>query len=46
MPQSSGVPSEGPMRIHKFLATAGVCSRREAERLVASGSVMINGKLA
>jgi 23S rRNA pseudouridine2605 synthase len=34
------------MRIHKFLAQAGVCSRREAERLVASGSVMINGKLA
>jgi 23S rRNA pseudouridine2604 synthase len=34
------------MRIHKFLAQAGVCSRREAERLVASGSVLINGKLA
>lgn len=34
------------MRIHKFLATAGVCSRREAERLVAEGVVTINGKVA
>jgi 16S rRNA U516 pseudouridylate synthase RsuA-like enzyme len=34
------------MRIHKFLAQAGVCSRREAERLVAAGEVFINGKAA
>ena len=34
------------MRIHKFLATAGVCSRREAERLVAEGVVSVNGKPA
>lgn len=40
------MPDEGPMRIHKFLAQAGVCSRREAERLVAEGVVQINGKIA
>lgn len=34
------------MRIHKFLAQAGVCSRREAERLVSEGLVTINGKVA
>jgi 23S rRNA pseudouridine2605 synthase len=34
------------MRIHKFLAQAGVCSRREAERLVAEGVVQVNGKIA
>ncbi|NBR41953.1 MAG: rRNA pseudouridine synthase [Verrucomicrobia bacterium] len=34
------------MRIHKFLATSGVCSRREAERLVAEGVVTINGIVA
>ncbi len=34
------------MRIHKFLAQAGVCSRRDAERLVAEGGVLINGKIA
>ena len=40
------MPDEGPMRIHKFLAQAGVCSRREAERLVAEGVVQVNGKVA
>ncbi len=34
------------MRIHKFLAQAGVCSRRDAERLVADGQVLVNGKVA
>jgi 23S rRNA pseudouridine2605 synthase len=34
------------MRIHKFLAQAGVCSRREAERLVAQGVVKVNGQVA
>ena len=29
--------SEG-MRINKFLSAAGVCSRREADRLIAAGS--------
>lgn len=34
------------MRIQKFLAQAGVCSRRDAERLVAEGAITINGKIA
>lgn len=46
MPHRLGVATEGPMRIHKFLATAGVCSRREAERLVAEGKVTVNGRPA
>ncbi len=33
-------------RINKYLAEAGVCSRREADRLVGSGKVFINGKVA
>lgn len=32
------------MRIAKFIANAGVCSRREAERLIESGEVMVDGK--
>lgn len=32
-------------RIAKFLARAGVCSRRDAERLIAEGRVKLNGKL-
>lgn len=31
------------MRINKFLSEAGVCSRREGDRMIAAGRVMING---
>ena len=31
-------------RIAKVLARAGICSRRDAEKLVAEGRVMVNGK--
>lgn len=34
------------MRIHKYLAHAGVASRRHAEEMVAEGKVKINGHLA
>lgn len=32
-----------PVRINKFLSEAGVCSRREADRLVESGKVTVDG---
>jgi 23S rRNA pseudouridine2605 synthase len=32
-------------RVAKFLARAGVCSRRDAERLIAEGRVKLNGKV-
>jgi 23S rRNA pseudouridine2605 synthase len=34
------------MRIHKYLAHAGVASRRHAEEMVANGEVMVNGGVA
>ncbi len=34
------------MRINKYLSTNGVCSRREADRLIESGQVVINKKVA
>ena len=37
--------SEG-MRINKFLSAAGVCSRREADRLIAAGKVTVAGEAA
>ena len=37
---------ENGVRINRFLSEAGVCSRREADRQVAMGNVMIDGKLA
>jgi len=35
-----------PTRINKFIAQNGYCSRREADRLIVDGDVVINGKLA
>lgn len=35
-----------PIRVQKFLADAGVCSRRAAEALVAEGEVWVNGAAA
>lgn len=34
------------MRINKFISETGYCSRREADKLIADGKVMINGQLA
>ena len=34
------------MRINKWLSAMGICSRREADRLIAEGKIKINGKLA
>lgn len=34
------------MRIHKYLAHAGVASRRHAEEMVEKGEVMVNGSVA
>lgn len=38
--------SEPAVRVQKFLADAGVCSRRAAEALIAEGEVWINGQKA
>ena len=38
----SEAPQAG-MRLQKFLAHAGVCSRREGEKLIAAGRVSVNG---
>lgn len=32
-----------PIRLNKFLANAGVCSRREADEFIAAGVVSVNG---
>ena len=33
-------------RIAKFIAMAGVCSRRQAEKMIADGRVKLDGKIA
>lgn len=37
---------EQGMRLNKFLSDAGVCSRREADRLVEAGRITVDGVLA
>ena len=34
------------MRLNKYLSDAGVCSRREADRLTEEGLVTVNGERA
>ena len=33
------------MRLQKFLANSGVCSRRNAEKLITEGKITVNGKV-
>lgn len=35
-----------PVRLNKFLSEAGVCSRREADKLIAGGRVTVDGRRA
>lgn len=35
----------GIIRLNRYLANAGICSRREADKLIQSGVVQINGKV-
>ncbi len=37
-------PNE-PIRLNKFLANAGVCSRREADEFISAGVVSVNGEV-
>ncbi len=38
-------PKNGSMRLNRFIAHAGICSRREADKLIIDGLVSINGKV-
>lgn len=36
---------DAPIRLNKFLANAGVCSRREADEFITAGVVAVNGEV-
>jgi len=36
--------SDNKVRLNKFIASTGVCSRRKADELIAAGKVRVNGK--
>ena len=43
-PQTSGTAVAGAMPLNKFIAHAGICSRRDAADLVKAGKVIVNGE--
>ena len=40
------IMEEKKIRINKYIADAGICSRRDADKLVEQGLVMVNGRFA
>ncbi len=38
-------PSSDLIRLNRYIANAGVCSRREADTLITAGAISINGKI-
>ena len=36
--------SSGSLRLNKFLADSGICSRRAADTIIAEGRILVNGK--
>lgn len=37
--------SDGSIRLNKYIANAGVCSRREADTMIEAGAITVNGKI-
>jgi len=37
--------AEGTIRLNRYIANAGLCSRREADTFIATGCVTVNGKI-
>lgn len=38
-------PNSGPIRLNKFIANSGICSRREADKLISAGEIKVNNKV-
>ncbi|XOD67171.1 MAG: pseudouridine synthase [Flavobacteriales bacterium Tduv] len=43
--KASSIPFEGIIRLNRYLAHAGLASRREADELIKSGVIQVNGKV-
>lgn len=43
-PAKGSAKKEDEIRLNKYIASAGICSRREADQLISAGLVSINGK--
>jgi len=36
---------QGPIRLNRYVAQAGICSRRDADKLIAAGEIKVNGNV-
>jgi 23S rRNA pseudouridine2605 synthase len=43
--KNAEAPVDGLMRLNRYLAQSGICSRREADDLIKAGVVSVNGKI-
>lgn len=43
--KSEATIDSAPVRLNRFIASAGVCSRRDADVLISEGRVQLNGKI-
>jgi 23S rRNA pseudouridine2605 synthase len=43
--KEKNVDPNAPLRLNKFLANAGICSRRDADKYITSGVVTVNGNV-
>ena len=43
--KEANIDPDAPVRLNKFLANAGVCSRREADAYIQAGVVSVNGQV-
>jgi 23S rRNA pseudouridine2605 synthase len=44
-PNKKEIQKPSEIRLNRFIANAGVCSRRDADNLIAEGKVKVNGKV-
>ncbi len=42
-PQRQATPQSEPLRLNKFIAASGACSRRDADEFIQAGHVKVNG---
>jgi 23S rRNA pseudouridine2605 synthase len=44
-PRPGEEPENDLIRLNRYIANAGICSRREADKLIEAGAVQVNGKV-
>lgn len=44
-PRAAGKAGSEAVRLNKYIAASGICSRREADQLISAGLISVNGKV-